>query len=49
MVLNGWAVAFRRYSMDYIVDEDVARRNQMNIWYGEFDARWDWRARNRSQ
>ena len=49
MVLNGWAVAFRRYSMDYVVDEDVARRNQINIWSGEFDMPWDWRARNRSR
>ena len=27
-VTSGWAVAFRRYSLDYVVDEDAARRKQ---------------------
>jgi endonuclease YncB( thermonuclease family) len=31
MVTSGWAVAFRRYSLDYVVDEDAARRNRINI------------------
>jgi endonuclease YncB( thermonuclease family) len=25
MVANGWAVAFRRYALDYAADEDTAR------------------------
>ena len=37
MVANGWAVAFQRYSLDYVVDEDAARRSQINIWSGDFD------------
>ena len=48
MVANGWAVAFRRYSLDYVADEDAARGNRTNIWSGEFDMPWDWRGnRNR--
>jgi endonuclease YncB( thermonuclease family) len=48
MVANGWAVAFRRYSLDYVAYEDAARRKRTNIWSGEFDMPWDWRAqRNR--
>ena len=49
MVLNGWAVAFRRYSLDYVADEDAARRNRINIWSGDFDMPWDWRARQRNR
>jgi len=48
MVANGWAVAYRRYSVDYIADEDTARRSRINIWSGDFDLPWDWRARRRN-
>ena len=34
MVLNGWAVAFRRYSLDCVADEDAVRQSQINIWSG---------------
>ena len=44
MVANGWAVAFRRYSVDYVADEAGAHRKQINIWSGSFDMPWDWRA-----
>ena len=30
IVANGWAVAFRRYSLDYVADEAAARRSQIN-------------------
>jgi endonuclease YncB( thermonuclease family) len=46
MVANGWAVAYRRYSLDYVADEDTARRNRINIWSGAFDMPWNWRRRN---
>jgi endonuclease YncB( thermonuclease family) len=49
MVANGWAVAYRRYSVDYIADEDVARQKQINIWSGDFDMPWDWRAQRRNR
>jgi endonuclease YncB( thermonuclease family) len=44
MVANGWAVAYRRYSVDYVVAEDAARQKRINIWSGDFDMPWDWRA-----
>jgi AcrR family transcriptional regulator len=31
---GAWAVAYRRYSLDYVLDEDAERRN---IWSGDFD------------
>ena len=46
MVANGWAVAYRRYSLDYVADEDTARRNRTNIWSGKFDMPWEWRRQN---
>jgi endonuclease YncB( thermonuclease family) len=49
MILNGWAVAFRRYSRDYVTDEASAKRYRINIWSGEFDMPWDWRVQHRSR
>jgi len=49
MVANGWAVAFRRYSLDYVPDEAAARRSQVNIWFGNFDMPWDWRAQHHNR
>ena len=31
MVANGWAVAYRRYSVVYVADEDAARRKRTNM------------------
>jgi endonuclease YncB( thermonuclease family) len=49
MVANGWAVAFRRYSLDYVADEDKARQSRLNIWSGRFDMPWDWRAQQQNR
>lgn len=43
LVNEGWAVAYRRYSRDYIEAEDQARRAGRNIWSGQFVMPWDWR------
>lgn len=43
LVSEGWAVAYRRYSRDYIGAEDQARRARRNIWSGQFVMPWDWR------
>jgi len=48
MITNGWAVAFRRYSLNYVADEDGARQRRINIWSGDFDMPWEWRARRRN-
>lgn len=45
MVANGWTVAFRRYSLDYVADEDSAHRARLGLWAGTFEMPWDWRAR----
>lgn len=48
LVQNGWALAFRRYSTEYIPDEDLAREDQRGLWGGAFIAPWDWRHRSNS-
>lgn len=45
LVRRGLALAYRRYSLDYVADEDHARLNKLGIWAGEFTAPWDWRRR----
>lgn len=45
MVRQGWAVAYRRYSMDYVADENVARAGRRGLWRGEFVMPWVWRRR----
>ena len=45
MVANGWAVAYRKYSLDYVVDEERAKRAKLGIWSGSFEMPWDWRVR----
>lgn len=48
LVREGWALAFRRYSMDYVQDESAARDTQSGLWKGSFIAPWDWRQRSPS-
>ena len=43
----GWAVAFTRFSADYVADEDVARAARLGIWAGSFDRLEDHRATGR--
>jgi len=46
MVRQGWALAFVRYSKEYVPDEEAARAAGRGIWSGAFIAPWDWRHRN---
>lgn len=46
MVRNGWAIAYRRYSMRYIIAEQEARIASRGIWIGTFKKPEDWRRRN---
>jgi endonuclease YncB( thermonuclease family) len=48
LVMSGWAVAYRRYSSDYVGAETVARASGLGIWSGEFAMPWDWRRDKRS-
>jgi len=43
MVANGWAVAYRKYSWDYVADEERAHSGGLRIWPGPFEIPWDWR------
>ena len=45
MVRNGWALAYRRYSTDYVDAEAAAEKAGMGIWRGEFEKPWEWRRR----
>jgi endonuclease YncB( thermonuclease family) len=45
LVRNGLALAFRRYSIAYVPDEDYAREHELGLWIGAFIAPWDWRHR----
>ena len=48
LVIQGWAVAYRRYSRDYVRAEDQARAARRGVWSGQFDMPWEWRAARRS-
>ena len=43
MVRQGWALAYSRYSKDYVDDENAARIARKGLWQGEFVPPWEWR------
>ena len=43
MVKNGWALAYRKYSKDYIDEENKAKEKKRGMWAGKFMAPWKWR------
>lgn len=43
MVENGWAVAYRRYGVEYVPAEDRARKAQRGIWASRFVPPAEWR------
>ena len=45
MVRRGWALAYLRYSMDYVDEEADARGRGVGMWAGEFIEPWEWRRR----
>ena len=44
MVAAGWALAYRRYSTDYVDAEEKARKARRGMWRGTFTKPWEWRA-----
>ncbi len=46
MVRNGYAVAYKRYSKDYILDEEFAKTNKLGLWSGTFLKPEKWRKLN---
>jgi len=43
MVATGWAIAYRRYSTDYVTEEMEAQKSGLGIWSGSFVAPEQWR------
>ena len=43
IVYEGLALAYRKYSKQYVPEEDKARAAKRGMWAGEFVAPWDWR------
>ena len=47
LVSNGWALAYRQYSTDYVAAEQHARAARVGMWQGEFVPPWEWRKQGR--
>ena len=45
MVSGGWAIAYRKYSRDYIREEEEARTASNGLWQLHFENPEDWRRR----
>ena len=45
LVAQGLALAYRRYSLDYVAAEDQAREAGRGMWAGTFAPPWEWRGR----
>lgn len=48
MVAHGWALAYRKYSLDYVAEEDAARSAERGLWRGQFTEPWEWRLSRRT-
>ena len=49
LVSAGWALAYWRYSKDYVGAEDEARKAKRGMWRGSFVKPWVWRASQGTQ
>ena len=49
MVRQGWALAYQKYSTDYVIQEKVAQSERTGIWSGQFVSPWDWRRGKRER
>ena len=49
MVSQGWALAYRRYSTDYVEAEAGAQKARRGVWRGAFQMPWDWRSARRNR
>ena len=48
MVKNGWAIAYRYYSKDYVVEEEYANDKKLGIWKSEFIEPYSYRRQNKN-
>ncbi len=49
LVKNGYALAYRRYSMKFVDDENYAKENKLGLWSMTFEYPWDYRAKVRAK
>ena len=49
MVEQGWAVAFRKHSMDYVSHDSAAKTARRGLWWAEFVEPSRWRRGERLQ
>ena len=49
MVADGWALAYRKYSKDYVRAENFAKSRREGIWRTEFIPPWKWRRQKRKR
>lgn len=47
MVEHGWAIAYRRFSLAYVDQENRAREQKQGIWAGSFTTPEEWRRMKR--
>ena len=47
MVRNGWAIAYRYYSLKFVKDEEFAKKNKLGIWQGSFIEPYVFRKNNK--
>src|SRR5262249_845197 len=47
LVPEGWALAYRRSSSDYVDEEAAAKAAKRGLWRGTFIPPWEWRAQQR--
>ena len=43
MVRNGHALAYKRYSKKYVLEEEYAKQNKLGVWRGAFTEPEKWR------
>jgi len=48
MVHEGWALAYRKYSRDYVDEELIAKDGKRGLWKGTFKRPWEWRRSKRN-
>ena len=46
MVSNGYAVAYKKYSKKFVVQENIAKKEKLGLWAGTFEMPWEWRKKN---
>jgi len=45
LVQSGWSLAYRKFSNDYVTEENDAKLNKRGLWAGSFETPWDFRAK----